>query len=130
MNEVLVYINKVCDNADGSHEYDFVFSECPEDVWALEWDVYNPSSCEYTFPEETTISNIYRAKTKLPLRLVQQTGCYSIEYATLGILALGWIDIENLPEYPEHGRMVFHFGDSKDKVSGLLGKYNYEFCGE
>ena len=28
-----------------------------------------------------------------------------MEYATYGILALAWIDIENLSEYPENGKI-------------------------
>lgn len=130
MEEVLVYINKVCHNTNGSYEYDFMFSECPDDVWGVEWDAYNPSSCKFMLPDDTSISNIIRVKTSLPLKLVQETSCYSLEYATLGILAIGWIDIENLEDYPEHGRMVFHFKDTKEKVKELLDKYDFYFGGE
>ena len=44
-----------------------------------------------------------------------------------GIIALAWIDIEGLEEYPENGRMVFHYGDTYDKVVELLGSYDYHF---
>lgn len=130
MNDVLVYINKICNNTDGSYEYDFMFSDCQENVWGIEWDSYNPSSCKFMLPDDETITKKVRVKTTLPLKLAQETVCYSLEYATLGILALGWIDIENLDDYPEHGRMVFKFGDGVDKVKNLLEKYNFEFGGE
>lgn len=130
MEEVLVYINKVCTNQDGSYEYDFMFSETPEDVWGLEWDAYNPSSCKFILPDDESISHKVRVKTTLPLKLAQETSCYSMENATLGILALGWIDIENLEDYPEHGRMVFHFKDTKEKVKELLNNYEFIFGGE
>ena len=125
MKEVLVYINKVSDNPDGVHEYDFVFSNTPEYVWGNDWDSYNPSSCEDTFPDETTYSKIYKARTVYPLKTIQETTCLPIEYAIYGITALAWIDIENLEEYPQNGRMVFHFGDDKEKVEELLSKYDY-----
>jgi hypothetical protein len=130
MNEVLVYINKICNNADGSYEYDFMFSDCQENVWGVEWDSYNPSSCKFMLPDDETITKKVRVKTTLPLKLAQETVCYSLEYATLGILALGWIDIESLNDYPEHGRMVFKFGDKVDRVKELLEKYSFEFGGE
>ena len=47
-----------------------------------------------------------------------------MEYATFGIIALGWIDLDNLEEYPENGRMVFHFKDTKEKVVELLSLYD------
>ena len=50
-----------------------------------------------------------------------------MEYATYGILALAWIDIENLEEYPENGSMTLKFGFSKDKVESLLDSQSWKF---
>ena len=47
-----------------------------------------------------------------------------MEYAINKIIALAWINIENLEEYPQEGRMVFHFGDDFNKVKKLLSNYN------
>lgn len=118
---VLVYIKPVCKNTDGTFEYDFFFSDTPEFVWGQFWDVDNPSSNGDMTPDETTYSEIYRVKTNLPLKTIQETTCYSMEYATYGIMALGWIDIENLEEYPENGRLTMHFGESKEDISEKLG---------
>lgn len=127
MEEKLVYIKEISKNIDGIYEYDFYFSEIPDIVWGQDWNVYNPSSCEDLTPEETTYNSIYRVKTTLPLKTIQKTTCYSMEYATYNIIALAWIDIENLDEYPENGRMVFHFGDEKEKVEELLSLYDFYF---
>ena len=126
MEEVLVYVKFALKDIDGSFIYDFFFSETPEFVWGPDWDIDNPSINGDTTPEESTYSNVYRVKTSLPLKTVEETSCYSIEYATYGILALAWIDIENLEQYPEHGRMTLHFGDTFDKVSDMLGMYGWK----
>ena len=78
-------------------------------------------------PEESTYSEIKRVITTLPLKTLEETSCYSMEYATYGILALAWIDIENLEEYPENGRMTLKFGFSKDKVESLLDSQSWKF---
>ena len=116
MESVLVYVKPICKNTNGTYEYDFFFSETPEYVWGPDWDIDTPSSNGDLTPEESTYSEIKRVITTLPLKTLEETSCYSMEYATYGILALAWIDIENLEEYPENGRMTLKFGFSKDKV--------------
>ena len=86
----------------------------------------NPSANGDITPEESTYSNIYTVETTLPLKTAEETSCYSMEYATYRILALAWIDIENLDEYPEHGRMTLHFGDSFDSVAERLEQYGWK----
>lgn len=126
MDGVLVYVRPSFKNTDGTFEYDLFFSETPEYVWGPDWDVNNPSACGDLTPEESTYSEIYHVKTTLPLKTAEETSCYSMEYVTYGILALAWIDIENLDEYPEHGRMSLHFGDNKDVVFSKFAEYGWE----
>lgn len=123
---VLVYVKPICKNTNGTFEYDFFFSETPEYVWGPDWDINSPSSNGDMTPEETTYSEIKRVITNLPLKTLEETSCYSMEYATYGILALAWIDIENLEEYPENGRMVLRFGDDIESVNDNLSKYNWK----
>jgi len=123
--KVLVYVRKVGRRADGKYEYDFLFSESPEYVWGIDWDNDNPASCGDISPDDTTYSEVYTVVTDLPLKTAQETMCYSMEYATYGVLALAWIDIENLEAYPEHGRMTLKFGMNKDEVFGKLEPYGY-----
>lgn len=127
MEPVLVYVKPICKNTNGTYEYDFFFSETPEYVWGPDWDIDTPSSNGDLTPEESTYSEIKRVITTLPLKTLEETSCYSMEYATYGILALAWIDIENLEEYPENGRMTLKFGFSKDKVESLLETQSWKF---
>lgn len=128
MNEnlVLVYVKDAGKNTDGTYIYDLFFSETPEYVWGPSWDENYPVNNGDLTPDETTYSIIKRVKTTLPLKTAEETSCYSMEYATYGILALSWIDIENLDVYPEHGRLVFHFGDKISEVEQLLSLYGWE----
>lgn len=126
MDKKLVYIKPVCKNSDGTYRYDFYFSETPENVWGQDWDISNPLSCDDTEPEKTTYSEIKHIDSPYKLKTAEEMSCLSMENAIYGIIALGWIDIETLEEYPEHGRMVFHFNDSMDKVTELLSAYDIE----
>jgi hypothetical protein len=126
-NEVLVYVKPICKNTNKTYEYDFFFSNTPEYVWGPDWDVDNPVSNGDITPDSTTYSKIRRVKTNLPLKTVEETSCYSMEYATYGILALAWIDIENLDIYPENGRLTMYFGEKEEDVIEKLSKYNWEF---
>jgi hypothetical protein len=126
-NEVLVYIKPICKNTNKTYEYDFFFSSTPEYVWGPDWDVDNPASNGDITPDSTTYSKIRRVKTNLPLKTVEETSCYSMEYATYGILALAWIDIENLDIYPENGRLTMYFGEKEEDIIEKLSKYNWEF---
>lgn len=124
----LVYIKPVCrDDTNKVYEYDFLFSETPEIVWGRDWDEMNPTiaiSGDLT-PDPSTFSVVKRVKTSLPLKTVEETTCYSMEYTLNGSIALAWIDIEKLEDYPENGRMVFHFQDTYEKTEELLGLYDY-----
>ena len=126
MEEVLVYIRPKFKDTDGTFVYEFFFSETPDFVWGSDWDVDNPAINGDLTPEESTYSSIYTVKTTMPLKTLEETTCYPFEYATYGIMALGWIDIENLDEYPEHGRMTLHFKDSYEHVKEKLGEYGWE----
>ena len=127
MEPVLVYVKPICRNTNGTYEYDFFFSETPEYVWGPDWDVDNPSINGDITPEETTYSIIKRVRTTLPLKTAEETSCYSMEYATYGILALVWIDIENLEVYPENGRLTMHFGETMTEVQEKLKLYDWYF---
>jgi hypothetical protein len=127
MEEVLVYIRPVCKNTDGTFEYDFFFSDTPDFVWGPDWDVNSPASNGDITPDSTTYSKIRRLRTNLPLKTIEETTCYSMEYATYGILALAWIDIENLDVYPEHGRLTMYFNEKESDIIQKLSLYSWEF---
>ena len=126
MDEVLVYVKPDGINQDGLYEYLLFFSDTPDFVWGQDWDINNPASLGDTTPDPSTYSSIYRLQTTLPFKTIQETTCYSIEYAIYKIIALSWIDIENLDEYPEFGRLVFYFGDTIDKISRQIIEYQWD----
>ena len=125
---VLVFVKPICKNTDQTYEYDLFFSDTPDIVWGVDWEVNTPglvSSDEIT-PDETTYNKVVRIKTPFPLKTVQETYCYSMEYAIARIIALSWIDIENMEEYPEKGRMVLYFGDTFEHVQGVLSEFEID----
>lgn len=122
---VLVFVKPICKNTDQTYEYDLFFSDTPDIVWGVDWEVNTPgliSSDEIT-PDATTYNKVVRIKVPFPLKTVQETYCYSMEYAIARIIALSWIDIENMEEYPEKGRMVLYFGDTFEHVQGVLSEF-------
>lgn len=124
-DEVLIFVKPICRNTDQTYEYDLFFSNTPDIVWGVDWEVNTPglvSSDEIT-PDSTTYNKVVRIKLPFPLKTVQETYCYSMEYAIARIIALSWIDIENMEEYPENGRMVLYFGDTFDHVQGVLSEF-------
>ena len=124
-DQVLVFVKPICKNTDQTYEYDLFFSNTPDIVWGVDWEVNTPglvSSDEIT-PDSTTYNKVIRIKTTFPLKTIQETYCYSMEYAIARIIALSWIDIENMEEYPEKGRMVLYFGDSFEHVKGVLSEF-------
>lgn len=122
----LVFVRPVGKTKDEKYEYDLLFSEYPEEVWALYWDDPNPSSCGDITPDVTTYNFVKRISTEYELTTIQNTSCYSMEHAMHRIVALSWINIENLEEYPQEGRMVLHYGDDFDLVEKKLTNFNIE----
>lgn len=109
-------------------EYDFFFSETPDVVWGLNWDVRVPNILGDLTPDKSTYSVIKRVVSPLKFTTIEETSCYSMEYAVNKIIALSWVDISLLEEYPDNeGRCVLHFGDSIEKVTELLNKLGAKF---
>lgn len=127
MEEVLVYIKPICKNNDGTYEYDFFFSDTPDFVWGPFWDMDSPALNGDITPDSTTYNKIRRIKTTLPLKTIEETTCYSLEYATYQIIALAWIDIENLDVYPENGRLTMYFGTPEKEIEEKILLYNWKF---
>ena len=124
-DEVLIFVKPICRNTDQTYEYDLFFSDTPDIVWGVDWEVNTPGlvSTDEITPDPTTYNKVVRIKVPYPLKTVQETYCYSMEYAIARIIALSWIDIENMEEYPEKGRMVLYFGDTFEHVRGVLSEF-------
>lgn len=107
-------------------EYSLFFSETPDVVWGVDWDVKIPNILGDLTPDKTTYSKVIDFFSPFKLTTIEETSCYSMEYAVNKIIALSWIDISLLEEYPENGRCVLHFGDSFEKTQKILSKIGVE----
>lgn len=127
-NLKLVYVKPIVNGTDKhNYEYDFLFSETPEDVWGVDWTDNTPNLCGDISPEPSTYSVVKRVKSMFPLKTIQENSCYSMEYAINGSVALAFIDLDGMEEYPENGRMVFHFGENYFDVEARLTLHNVEW---
>lgn len=118
-NEKLVFVAPVIeDSKTKTFTYDLYFSDTPEIVWAGAWDCENPAICdkEDIYPQEGTYNKIERINSNYLLGLAMNNSAYPLLYCINGILALSWIDLEVLDDYPESGRCVLKFGDDYYKV--------------
>ena len=118
----LVFVKPISNNKS-YYEYDFLFSETPEVVWGVDWTDNAPNLCGDISPEPSTYSLIKRIKMDLPLKVIQENSCYSMEYAINRSIALAYLNLEGLEEYPTH-RLCFHFDDSYREVEEELSKMN------
>ena len=109
----LVFVAPVVElKKTGVYTYDLYYSDTPEIVWSGGWDNPNPAICdkEDIYPQEGTYSHIQRINSKYKLGLAMRNSAYPILYCINGIMALSWVDLNGLEEYPEGGRCVLKFG--------------------
>ncbi len=121
MNDKKLVFVKPISNNNSYYEYDFIFSDTPENVWGPDWDFEVPSICPEIDPEPSTYTNIVRVKSDNKFCVAQEQSCYPMAYCTDKILALAWLDIEGLDEYPAY-RVIFHFNDDFITVQNKLSK--------
>ena len=116
----LVYVNPVGKDSNDLFEYEFFFSETPENVWGEDWNIACPAACGDTLPDPTTYSEIKTIKTDIPLFCVQQNTCFSIQDCIDNIVCLAYEDISTYTEYPEPLRLVFKFSEEYNSVEEKL----------
>ena len=124
----LVFVRPVTNSSDNSnYEYDFLFSETPDVVWGVDWNDNAPNLCGDITPEPSTYSLVKRVKSPFELKVLQENTCYSMEYGINRSIALAWLNLDGLDEYPQNGRMVFKFGDSYLDVQAHLELHELQF---
>ena len=122
-NLKLVFVSPVVVNdKNGTYTYKLYYSDNPDVVWGNYWYYDNPSviDAEDIYPQQSAISYSETMESNFKLGLAMQNACYPMLYCIYGILALSWIDIEGLEEYPEKGRCVLKFGMDYEKVQEIL----------
>ena len=122
-NLKLAFVSPVMENdKTGTYVYKLYFSENPDVVWGGAWDYDNPSISddEDIYPQEDTYSYTETVESGYRWGLAMKNACYPLLYCIYGILALSWIDIEDLEEYPENGRCILKVGIGYDEVQETL----------
>ena len=123
----LVYVEPIGLNSHDLYEYDFLFSETPDIVWAEDWGDQCPAACGNMRPENEMISTIKRLTTIIPLGVAQKNACFSMQDCIDGIVSLAWEDISEYEEYPEPIRLIFDFGEGIEDVEDKLARRSQFF---
>ena len=126
-NLYLIYVEKVGKNVYDMFEYDFIFSETPDVVWADDWAEQCPSACDNLRPDNSMISEIKRLATIIPLKTASENSCFSMQDCVDGILSLAWEDISEYEEYPDPIRLNFSFGEKFSSVEDKLARRSQFF---
>lgn len=123
----LIFVKPNGKNERGEYQYILLFSENSEEAWGNDWDDNNPSTAKSgdLTPSPYSYSLVKKFTSEYPFRTIQETSCYSMEYAIIDAIALAWIDIENLDVYPKEGRCVLHFGDTVKTIEDKLEPFDY-----
>ena len=119
---VLVYINEMGPNWEGSYIYEFLFSESIDNIDGDDWDVY-PASGQPSPPHGDVINKVGVLKSDLKFHLIQNSDTFAVWDAVDGVIALGWENISDYEIYPEK-RTYFNFGESIDSVNDKLYEHD------
>lgn len=125
-NLKLVFVRFIKKNVEELYEYELLFSTHPNDVWGQFWDDNSPSQCGDITPEKTTYDKVYKIASQYELTTIQELSCYSMEHAINQIVALSWINLNVLDEYPSEGRMTLTFGEDLSIVEKILNTFDIE----
>ena len=111
-NLKLVYVKQIGKDTDGLFEYEFFFSEKPENTWAENWNEPCPSACGDLTPDGETYSDIFNLKTTILFDCAQNNSCYSLMDMQDNVICCASENISDYDEYPEPIRLVFEYGAS------------------
>ena len=123
----LVYVEPIGLNSHDLYEYDFLFSETPDIVWAEDWREQCPVACGDMRPGDEMITTIRRLITIIPFGVAQKNACFSMQDCIDDILALAWEDISDYEDYPEPIRLIFKFGERLEDVEDKLARRSQFF---
>lgn len=118
-NLKLIYVKPVGKNAEGKNEYDLFLSSETDSVWGEFWNQQCPSACGDITPSSDMYEKIVRIETDMNFMCAQENSCFSMQDCIDGIIALCFMRIDDLEEYPEI-RPVFKFGEDYSVVKDVL----------
>ena len=115
----LVFVNELGPNFKGDNLYEFIFST-EKEIDGEGWDSF-PAGGNPQPPHIDFISKVGVLKSdKVKLNVIQNSDFFSIYDAVDNVIALAWEDIENEYYDESQTRLVFHFGDTEEKVIDKL----------
>jgi hypothetical protein len=115
----LVFVNELGPNFKGDNLYEFIFSNY-SDVDGEGWNSV-PAGGNPQPPHIDFISKVGILKNdKVKLNVIQNSDFFSIYDAVDNVIALAWEDNENEYYDDNKTRLVFHYGDSEEKVIDKL----------
>ena len=122
----LCFINFIGNNSEESFIYDFYFSNSTDEFWGDDFEQKPAGICRLLSPYESTYTEVKRTVLNFKLDLAQEQTCFSMQDVIDGCCALGWENIDS-KDYPEDGRVVFHFGMEMKNVYSQLEKRSCAF---
>jgi len=114
----LVYINDTGTNWLGKYIYEFLFAESCENIDGEDWDAC-PAAGQPSAPDSSYIDKVGLMMSDIKLDLIQNDDRFAVWDSVDGIVALGWENIDDYDQYPDH-RLAFHFGENIEKIEDKL----------
>lgn len=121
MSTSLCYITRYGVDTNGLTKYQFYYTDDTDGFWGEGFDVVPAGICNEMLPLKGTYCEIKEYSLNVKLELAQDNTVYSFQDVMDGILAIAYESLEGYDEYPENGRLVLHFGESKGEVEKKLG---------
>ena len=133
-NLKLLYVNFMGNDLDGRNIYQFLFGtdEQADVFWVEDFDVKPAGIVRNFFVDDSQYDDVRILKVnKIKLDLAQENTCFSMQDCRDNCVALAYENLDNLDndpdfEYPEDGRLVFHFGMTMLDVEMVLAKRNLQ----
>lgn len=122
----LIFVQYIGVNIRGNYEYEFMFSENPDNAWGDNWDQSCPSACGDIAPYKENVDCIKRLVIDIKLCLVQDNSCFSMMDCEDGIIPICWASLDD-PILYEDKILRFEFGDELTDVEHKLEKCNLCF---
>jgi len=113
-------------DAEGEYIYEFYFTEYPDEFFGDDFGEVPCSICSDLRPYDETYSTVQKLHVPFKLVPITESIQFSVQDAIDNCVALCYEDLFD-KEYPEDGRLVFHFGEKYDKVLEKLGRRNLYF---
>lgn len=125
-NLFLCFVNLIGKENTDKFIYDFYFSNSTDEFWGDDFEQKPAGICREIEPYDDTYTEKKRCTLPFKLDLSQEQTCFSMQDVIDGCCALAWENIDNI-DYPEDGRIVFHFGQSLNDVIDILLRRNLFF---